>query len=189
MTRIAKIQKTTIQSLALIAALSLAACSSAPKNEPHRLVFKHPTSGKKDPSDRVLIDAIQQYVDDRNAPANTRFEYVRVDLNEDGRRDALVMMKLPYSFWCKETGCRTVVFRADNTKFEVMSELTLVRGPILISETRTNDWKDIIIREDGRLSDARHVLMQHNGASYPSYTDRQPTFTLYQEFKGNRVLP
>ena len=168
--------------------LITASCSSAPEPEPHRLVVNY-TATKKDPSDAALVDSIQQYVNNRQGPANTRFEYVRIDLNDDGRRDAIVMMKLPYSFWCKKEGCRTVIFEADNEKFDVTTEMTLVRGPILISETKTNDWKDIIIREDARISDARHVLMQYNGASYPSYTDTQPTFAVLREFNGQRVLP
>ena len=177
-----------IIALALITLIT-AACSSAPDPEPHRLVVNYGAHTNKDPTDKALINSIQQYVNQRQGPANTRFEYVRIDLNDDGRRDAIVMMKLPYSFWCKEEGCRTVIFEADSGSFDVTTEMTLVRGPILISESKTNDWKDIIIREDARARDARHVLMQYNGASYPSYTDRQPTFSVLREFSGQRVLP
>lgn len=176
--------------IATLSLVSLLAGCSAPKDpEPHRLVVNYSKSNKSDPTDSMLIDSIQNYVNMRQGPANTRFEYVRIDLNDDGRRDALVMMKLPYSYWCKEKGCRTVIFEAQNDTFEVATELTLVRGPILISENRTNNWKDLIIREDARARDARHVLMKHNGAGYPSYTDRQPTFSVMREFKGSRVLP
>ncbi|MBI2234560.1 MAG: hypothetical protein HYU57_06200, partial [Micavibrio aeruginosavorus] len=78
----------------LLAVLSLgflAACASSPQETqyaangpltplPHDLI-------PQDPEDRVLDAAVQEYLKLAKAPLFSRYDFTRVDLDNDGRRD------------------------------------------------------------------------------------------------------
>ena len=133
----------------------------------------------QDPSDTALESAITSYLKQTKSPASTRFEYTRVDLNNDHRRDALVMMHGPHSYWCDMNGCNMVVFLADNENFSPVSEIFPVRGPLYVSDHQTNGWKDLIIRVSGQsYAPAKDVALQFDGTQYPRNPFFQPDIKL-----------
>ncbi len=172
-----------------LTSIILTSCAQEPKPHILELPKPQPLLGIHEPNNSVLMSAIEDYIKLRLAPSFTRFEYARIDLNNDGRRDAIVMFKSPNNFWCHEYGCRVVIFKAHNENFGLLSEMSLVRGPLLISESTTNGWRDIIIREDGRGAKARYVAMRFNGISYPPNSQYERTYYNINNFNGTRILP
>lgn len=121
-----------------------------------------------DPTDSKLVAAIQQHLIDQKGPLNSQYEYVRADLNGDGLREGIVMFNLPHSYWCGWSGCTMAVFQAGDDTFSKVSETSRIRGPIVIGETKTNGWDDIIVRQSGSTSNAdRNVALRYDGSAYP----------------------
>lgn len=126
-----------------------------------------PMQDLMDPSDLALDTSVKSTLADMKAPLYSGYEFRRVDLNDDGRRDALVLFKTPYGYWCGTHGCTMLVMEAHNDHFTLLNSIQPVRAPVHISENKSNGWKDLIIRVSGRWDDAKDVAAKHNGSSYP----------------------
>jgi hypothetical protein len=143
---------------------ALLACSTPQTGEP-KLAQEETT--QPDPSDEDLRASIAAYLKERGGPQNSQYEYTRVDLNKDGRREGIVLFTLPHSYWCGWGGCTMAVFQPDNETFSLVSETSRIRGPIVVSPTETNGWDDIAVRLSGTNVSDYNVLLRYNGASYP----------------------
>ena len=126
-----------------------------------------PLNERNDPKDEKLVEAVTAFVALQGAPPNSEYDYVRVDLNGDGRRDGIVLFKLPHSYWCGWDGCGMAIFRAHNDGFTTMSTVNNVRGPIYVRRTGHQGWRDIIIRVSGTNMPDKNVVLAYNGSGYP----------------------
>ncbi|MBU0859748.1 MAG: hypothetical protein KJ667_07405 [Alphaproteobacteria bacterium] len=145
-----------------------------------------------DPNNDQLMTAIAGYVATAQGPANSQYEFTRIDLDGDGRREGLVMMKNPHQFWCGIYGCRMAVFRAHNEGFSMLTEISPVRGPLTVSDTRTNGWRDLMILVDGRTGwERKQVALQFDGSAYPSQPAFLPAAYAANMITGNgvRIFP
>lgn len=175
--------------LTIMTILIVSGCASKPEPSILHIPAPAPFIGIKDPNNQVLMSAIEEYIALRKGPKFSRFEYSRIDLNNDSRKDAIVMFKSPSSFWCHDHGCRTIIFKANNDNFGLLTEINKVRGPLHINYSTTNGWRDIILREDGRGARARHVALKFNGISYPSNSQYEMTYFDLTKLNGTRILP
>lgn len=157
----------------LLTCFILSACGSGGNNAINTGLTPLPKSN--DLKDEVLIDAITNFITVRNAPPNSAYDFIRIDLNGDGKREGIVLFKLPHTYWCGWDGCVMAVFKAGAKKFTPMSIINSVRGPIYVSATGNNGWRDIIIRTSGANMPDKNVIMAFNGRSYPNTPLLAPT--------------
>ncbi len=149
--------------LCLLLPLLLLACS-APQTQTQPLT---PLPKMVNLSDAQLKIAIQNYIRAYDAPPNSAYDFVRVDLNKNGKRDALVLFKLPHSYWCGWDGCGLVVFQARGNGFTPLSTIKGVRGPVYVSQAKHKGWRDIIVRISGASVRDKNVILAFDGRSYP----------------------
>lgn len=149
--------------LASLAISSLAACSSRGEEELATSMSDMPS----EPSDADLARSISQYLQDRQGPNHSRYQYARLDLNGDGKRDALVLFNLPHNYWCGWSGCTLTIFEATDNNFTVLSETSRIRGPLVVGGTSTEGWHDIGVRVSGTGHAAHNVVLRYNGLGYP----------------------
>lgn len=177
--------------LALLCMFLVSGCASntEPADEP--LTPMPETQLYKDPGNDVFMRAIAEYIKAKDGPGNTRYEFTRLDLNGDGRREGIVLMKFPHQYWCGFNGCSMVIFEAHNDYFKLKSEVAPVRGPLMVSDKKTNGWNDILIRVSGRMhSETKDVALQYNGTTYPPQPAFQPPAQYtYAGFSGVRIFP
>lgn len=169
----------------------LTGCATPEPPPPPPVMQAMDDSVVRDPDNAQFMRAITEYVRAESAPENSRYEFTRVDLNGDGRREGIVMMKAPHQYWCGVNGCSMAIFKAENDGFELLSEVAPVRGPLLVSDSTTGGWKDIIVRVSGRM-DARskNVALQFDGSGYPSQPAFQPQLRYaWNDFAGIRIFP
>ena len=134
-----------------------------------------PLPDRQDPKDEQLTAAVTDFIQIQNAPPQSTYDFVRVDLNGDGRRDGIVLFKLPHTHWCGWDGCGMAVFQASNDDFTPMATINNVRGPIYVSNTGNQGWRDIIVRTSGTNLPDKNVVMAFNGQSYPQSPLLAPT--------------
>jgi len=126
-----------------------------------------------------LHAAMNNYLKSSGAPLNSQYEFTFVDLDENGRRDALVLMKLPYTYWCGWAGCPLLVFRADAARFSFISRTENVRGPVFIAHSMTNNMRDIILRTSGTNTPDRNVVLNFDGTAYTKNALSAPRYNTY----------
>lgn len=154
---------------ALLGLLVLAACSGQAPETPKKALKLTSLPGIPiDPSDQILRESITDALTELQAPAFSSYEHRRLDLDGDGRRDALVLFRTPYGFWCGKHGCAMMVMKASDTDFEIINVIQPIRPPLYVSTQEENGWKTLIARVSGRWDKAKDVAITHDGHSYPS---------------------
>ncbi len=176
----------------IFVSIALTACSSGKQDYAREPLLPLPTdyTTLRDPDNTDFMAAITQYVHAKAGPSNTRYEFTRIDLDNDGRREGIVIMKTPHKFWCGDNGCNMAVFKAYNDDFKLVSEIAPVRGPLLISDHKTKGWRDIIVRVSGRTGfNAKDVALQFNGHTYPAQPAFQHGTYASNVTNGVRIFP
>lgn len=163
---------TRIFIMLLMLPLFLGACASEPQTQ---TLTPMPRS-TQDPPDERLIDALKEFITQGHAPPATGYQYVRYDLNGDGLRDALMLLKTPFGYWCGTHGCTMLVFQAHPGKFTLVNAIQPVQAPVYISTMKSNGWKDLVVRVSGRWTKAKDVAMLFDGQKYPSNPSDLPPF-------------
>ena len=121
-----------------------------------------------DPSDKILKRDLQAFLEQTGAPTASSYDLARFDLNADGRREALVLFKTPYGYWCDMHGCTMLVFKAYDDHFTLVNAIQPLREPLYIDDLETKGWKNMAVRVSGRWDDAKDVVLQFDGRTYPS---------------------
>ncbi len=166
--------------LMLILPLALTACSSTSDDSAALYSPLTPLPGATvDPSDEEMRLAVQKFLNGSEAPANSTYDFTRIDLDADGRRDALVLFKNPYGFWCGMHGCTMLVLKAHDKNFELVNAIQPVREPLYVSRDKTNGWKDLIVRVSGRWSESKDVAMRFDGHEYPQNPGKEAPVSDY----------
>lgn len=150
-------------------------CSSNIAVKPSTTLQNQDALAKDNPA---LIQAMSTYIGDQ-----TDFDATLFDLNQDGLKDAVVLLK--GSNWCGSGGCTMLVFKAlPNDQFQPHSKLTVTDRPIYVLPNQTQGWRDLSVYTGG----TGQVLLKFNGISYPSNPSLAPRYTetLYQN--GNKAL-
>jgi hypothetical protein len=120
---------------------------------------------------RALSDEVQsyilQYVTD--VAYDDPFRFALVDLNGDGRADAIVLTSGP--LWCGSGGCTMLIFQGVENGFEFVSKSTISNPPIRVSKTTVHGWRTLIVYSKGKGD----VSMRFNKSlRYPLNPSTQP---------------
>ena len=87
-----------------------------------------------------------------------RFQFYKVDLNDDGNEEIFVRFMGPY--FCGSGGCTFLLL---DKYGEVLTRFTVTRAPIFIEPKKINEWSLLLVRDSGVFKE----LIFENG-SYPS---------------------
>lgn len=143
-----------------------------------------------DPGDHILRQAVMEFLEQTGSPVSSRYEFSRLDLDADGRRDGLVLFKNPYGYWCGIHGCTLLVLKANNNNFTLVNSIQPIRAPLQVSELRTNGWRNLITRVSGRQEKAKNVALQFNGQDYPQNPAGLPPYmTLAEREQSVTIFP
>jgi len=135
----------------------------------------------------VLIKALETYIEKQGAnPKETQYRMAEIDLNGDKKKDALVLLQ--DSYWCGTGGCTMLVFTNKNNNFKLVSAISLVRDPVIISETKTKNWRDIIVHVSGGGGDSKNVALKFNGSSYPTNPSMIKPLATNAKIQGTKIF-
>ena len=188
--------------LILLSTGLLAACGSPENDDSRKLSLLSPAAGGpllplpdeipvRDPDDSMFMDTLVTWLKDQGAPANSQYEFTRADLDGDGRREGLVLLESPHQEWCMDYGCTLFIFRGHDEGFSYLSEISPIRGPLVIAEAKTNGWRDIIAYVSGRsMTDAKNVSLKFDGRTYPEQPATQPAIAMtVADTDGIKIFP
>ncbi len=126
--------------------------------------------------ERAILQA-NTYYDSRSIEifgSYARYFYNKIDLNGDNKPEVLVHVVGPT--FCGTGGCTTLIFKSVGQNYKLVSEITVSRLPIIVTNQKTNGWNDLILnaRGGGRGSTGNSglYLVRFNGRTYPDAPDR-----------------
>ena len=96
-----------------------------------------------------------------------KFRLFEHNLNKDPEKE--IFVGLTGSNFCGSGGCTVLLL---SSKGDLISRFTVTGNPILIGDTNTKGWKDLILHSDGK-----DHLMKFDGKTYPSNPSTQPVYT------------
>ena len=152
------------------------------KPEPVKAGEKH---GQKTDLNQALLAYLAKKGDDPKY-ANPH-KTAQIDLNGDGIQDALVLLDNPMYF-CGTGGCTMLVFKGTKSGFAFVSRSTLIRSPVLVSDTKTHGWRDLLVEVSGGGATPKKVALKFTGGKYPLNPSTQPPLPKSQPFKGTKVF-
>ena len=183
-----RIRAIAFLALAVTSALLLSSCAGAPKPSGPELTPM--PEAFNDPDDAMVVQAVRELLKDMKAPAFSQFEFSRHDLDNDGRRDALVLLKNPYGYWCGTNGCTVLVLKAHNNGFTLVNAVQPVRPPLYVSDTETQGWKDLIVRISGRMhQETRNVALHYDGRQYDDNPTVLPATSEAEKIPSTTIFP
>ena len=116
----------------------------------------------------ALPPEIEQVLSHRyGAPAaSTRYLDASIDLNGDGRPEIIVHVIGTTA--CGTGGCPTLVFTPRGKGYRLVSAISVSRPPIRVAQTRTNGWRNLVVRSGGGGAHAGDMELAFDGKRYPA---------------------
>lgn len=84
-----------------------------------------------------------------------------MDLNEYGTPE--IFAYVVGSPVCVTGGCSGVIFKQENAEYLLLSRFTLVNIPVIISNIKTNGYRDIVMYVSGGSIESFFAQVKYNG--------------------------
>lgn len=136
--------------------------------------------------DMKLEKALVKVFDLKQDENKVRYYYNKVDLNEDGNPEIFAyLVGLPV---CGTGGCSAAIFKQENEKYTLLSRFTLVNNPVIISNSKTKGYKDIIMHVSGGGIESFFAWIKYDGTTYPINPSVQPKVMPGTKVNGMAII-
>ncbi|MBU2167545.1 MAG: hypothetical protein KKF88_06890 [Alphaproteobacteria bacterium] len=114
--------------------------------------------------------SLQNYITGRwgQIDADTGYRAALVDLNGDGRREAVVLMNGPG--WCGSGGCSLWVLTPRGQSWRMVTQATVMNPPIRVLPPRSHGWSELSAMADDGAGPDYEVRLSVNGRLNPTIT-------------------
>lgn len=123
-------------------------------------------------------------LDDKGAK-ETRYYYNCIDLNGDGVNEIFVEVIGPFT--SGTGGDSAVIYKDNNGTLEEISDFTLIRNPIIISDEKSNGWNDIIVEYSGGGAPKKYAILKYDGNKY-SKVNESETIDSIKDVSGVAII-
>jgi len=123
---------------------------------------------------------------DRTALQQTRYYYDRIDLSGDGKPEALVYLSGSYT--CGTGGCRMLVLEQSGQRYQLVSKMTLVNAPVIVSSERSAGWNDLVLEVSGGGAVKHYAQMKFDGNTYPVNPSTAPEVAPNTTVNGTAIM-
>ncbi|HXJ39706.1 MAG TPA: lysozyme inhibitor LprI family protein [Bryobacteraceae bacterium] len=133
-------------------------------------------------------EALQEFLQHFDDDKTTRYSLAWIDLNEDGKSEALV--HLVSNGWCGSGGCNTLVLAQDANSWRIVANITITRPPIRVLSARSNGWRDIgVWVRGGGVTTGYEAVLHFDGRTYPANPSAIPAPPVPEKAVGDVVIP
>lgn len=123
-------------------------------------------------------------LDDKGAK-ETRYYYNCIDLNGDGVNEIFVEVVGPFT--SGTGGDSAVIYKDNNGTLEEISDFTLIRNPIIISDEKSNGWNDIIVEYSGGGAPKKYAILKYDGNKF-SKVNESETIDSIKDVSGVAII-
>lgn len=113
---------------------------------------------------QFIVSDLNMSSDDAKA---TRYYYDYIDLDDDGTDEIFVELVGPVT--SEATGHTAMIFKQTNNTIEKIDTFTLIRNPIIISDQKTNGWRNIIVKNDNN----EYAVLKYEADKYTTVNDSE----------------
>ncbi|PWI31882.1 hypothetical protein DI392_18550 [Vibrio albus] len=107
-----------------------------------------------------VAKALQHYFQLHRTPiGDTRYRWLKFDLNRDGKEELLALMN-----WCGKQGCTMLVFEDEQGKWRFNSRINGVSTPFNLGTRQQAGWQELVFPEHTGQPRA----LPYTGVSYPT---------------------
>ena len=105
---------------------------------PFYVMYPAKSSGQGDTSARK---SLRVFLDTFDSHLKDRYDAVFVDLNGDGKAEAIVYLKS--KDWCGSGGCTTLILARDGDSWKLLTKISITRPPIRVLAGKSSGWRSI----------------------------------------------
>jgi hypothetical protein len=150
--------------LTILITLFLVPCFAQEKVKPRILCQGHSETVRDGRLERAIREAAEFGSGEEE---RMRYYYNRVDLNNDKKPEVIVF--LFGEGMCGSSGCDAFLFQKIDGKYKLITAFEPVRNPIIVSQTKTKGWNDLIFyNAGGGIIPGYYSLSRFNGKTYPA---------------------
>lgn len=113
---------------------------------------------------------------------NVTYLYNKIDLNDNNKRDVIAYIEGPK--FCKGNGCTVVILQDRGKSYSVISKISGAINPIIVSDEKTNGYKNIIMKLDTRNGESIYKELKFNGNAYPLDPINEPKVKKGSKIQG-----
>ena len=131
--------------------------------------------------------ALERAIRDEVGGGSFSYAYNRVHLSKVSAPEALVYLQ--GSDNCGSGGCTALILSESGGAYRLVTRVSLVRTPIIVSAHRTNGWNDLIVFvSGGGIQPGYYAVLRYDGKNYPDNPSVEPAVPLRQRVKGVAYL-
>ena len=143
-------------------------------------------SSETAPNAEIEQAIVESLGGDRTALKQTRYYYDRIDLNGDGKPEALVYLSGAYT--CGTGGCKMLVLEQSRQRYQLISKMTLVNAPVIVSSEKSVGWNDLVMEVAGGGEAKHYARMQFDGNAYPVNPSTAPEVAPNSIVNGTAIM-
>lgn len=115
-----------------------------------------------------------------------RYHYNKVDLNGDGKLDAIVFVS--GNSLCGTGGCNMLIFKNLGARFQLITEMSVSHPPLIVLSIRNKGWNDLAMFVSGGGIKTYCAILKFNGKSYPENPTDEPAIPRTRRIEGVEYL-
>ena len=119
-----------------------------------------------------------------------RYTYHPVDLNGDRQDEFIVQILGPMT--CGTGGCTTLVLQEssepDQATYEVVTQMSVVKFPIIVSDRTSSGWSDLLVSVSGGGAQPGYRQLKFDGQSYPTNPSMEAMAAVSETTPNGKVL-
>lgn len=127
----------------------------------------------------------EKYNINQESAKKTRYYYNYVDLDEDGVNEIIVEVLMSNANNNDEDN--VVIYKDNNGRLEEIDDFKIKKNPIIISEEKTNGWKNIIIESSADGNAKKYSVLKYDGDDY-SDVDESETINGINDVAGVAII-
>ena len=156
------------------------------------------TQGQEQPAAPSLARAeslrafLQDYVREDSLQVKRTIRYLDafVDINDDGKQEAIVYLSDSTGTYCGSGGCPTLVLAPQGSSFRVVAHILITRPPIRVLSGSSHGWRSLgVWVQGGGIQPGYEAELQFDGKSYPTNPSVSPARPLAANAAGKIVIP
>ena len=112
--------------------------------------------------------------------------YNKIDLNDNKEINIIAYIEGPR--FCRSDGGTLVILKDKGKEYSVIAKIYGAKNPIIISDEKTNGYKNIIMKVDSRGGETIYNELRFNGNSYPINPKDEPRVKRGEKIQGIAVI-